>query len=86
MALARLHDDENGDATAINVYEGNAHGTAFDRVGAFETGFIGGAVACMALAYSAGRAIKTRASNGSVRRTTSRDSSSPQRTRHGGRT
>ncbi len=41
--------DENGNPTAINVFEGNAHGSAFDRVGAFETGFLGGAVECMAL-------------------------------------
>jgi len=38
--------DENGDLTSINVFEGSAHGTAFDRVGAFENGFLGGAAAC----------------------------------------
>jgi predicted metalloprotease len=38
--------DENGQPTSVNVLEGNAHGTAFDRVGAFENGFLGGAAAC----------------------------------------
>ncbi|MEO7399076.1 MAG: neutral zinc metallopeptidase [Ilumatobacteraceae bacterium] len=33
----------------VDVFSGNAHGTAFDRVGAFENGFIGGALACMAM-------------------------------------
>ena len=32
-----------------NVFQGSAHGTAFDRVGAFENGFKGGAVACKAM-------------------------------------
>jgi predicted metalloprotease len=32
-----------------NVFEGSAHGTAFDRVGAFENGFKGGAEACKAM-------------------------------------
>jgi predicted metalloprotease len=32
-----------------NVFEGSAHGTAFDRVGAFENGFKGGADACKAM-------------------------------------
>ena len=41
--------DENGNPTGLDVFEGNAHGTAFDRVGAFENGFLGGAVACMAM-------------------------------------
>lgn len=38
--------DENGAPTGIDVFEGAAHGTAFDRVGAFEYGFNGGAAAC----------------------------------------
>ncbi|MEO6124073.1 MAG: neutral zinc metallopeptidase, partial [Ilumatobacteraceae bacterium] len=38
--------DENGAPTSIDVFEGGAHGTAFDRVGAFENGFDGGAAAC----------------------------------------
>ena len=32
-----------------DVFSGRAHGTAFDRVGAFQTGFIGGASACKAM-------------------------------------
>ncbi len=32
-----------------DVFKGDAHGSAFDRVGAFENGFKGGAVACKAM-------------------------------------
>lgn len=45
LAMVFIKDGELG----VNVFEGNAHGTAFDRVGAFQHGFIGGAVDCMAL-------------------------------------
>lgn len=41
--------DENGQPISIDVLQDGAHGTAFDRVGAFEHGFLGGAVACMGL-------------------------------------
>ncbi len=33
-------------ALGVDVFEGAAHGTAFDRVGAFQHGFLGGAAAC----------------------------------------
>jgi predicted metalloprotease len=42
LAMVLVKDNVLG----LNVFEGNAHGTAFDRVGAFEQGFIGGASAC----------------------------------------
>ncbi len=45
LAMVFIKDGELG----VNVFEGNAHGTAFDRVGAFQHGFIGGAADCMAL-------------------------------------
>ncbi len=42
-AMVAVKDTELG----LDVFSGNAHGTAFDRVGAFENGFLGGAPACM---------------------------------------
>ncbi|HRE01024.1 MAG TPA: neutral zinc metallopeptidase, partial [Ilumatobacteraceae bacterium] len=38
--------DANGQPVSPDVFEGSAHGTAFDRVGAFQYGFLGGAPAC----------------------------------------
>ena len=41
-AMVAVKDGKLG----VDVYSGRAHGTAFDRVGAFENGFKGGAAAC----------------------------------------
>ncbi len=41
--------DQNGNPVSVDVYQEGAHGTAFDRVGAFEHGFLGGAEACKTL-------------------------------------
>ena len=42
LAMVLVKDSELG----ADVFQGGAHGTAFDRVGAFQHGFIGGAKAC----------------------------------------
>jgi predicted metalloprotease len=44
-AMVAVKDSQLG----IDVRQGGAHGTAFDRVGAFENGFKGGAEACKAM-------------------------------------
>lgn len=41
IAMIEIRDQPGGDVT-----EGNGHGTAFDRVGAFQEGFINGATRC----------------------------------------
>jgi predicted metalloprotease len=41
IAMIEIRDEPGGDVT-----EGNGHGTAFDRVGAFQEGFINGATRC----------------------------------------
>ena len=47
--------DDQGNPMSLDVLEGNAHGSAFDRVGAFEHGFLGGASACQEMETVEGR-------------------------------